>query len=101
MRAVNIVTQTNGIGSWTAFRKKVNIIGLVLEEDELKAYFSPDDWDTYEHGTIYSDEGWLASFRKAMKSLCSDPEKIEYTAYSAQGEDYVSLEVPDGFELLI
>lgn len=101
MREVNIATQTNGIGSWTAFRKKVHIIGLELEDGLLKAYFNPKDWDTYEHGDICTDEGWLESFRKKVVSYCADTSGIEYAPYAEQSEEYVALRVPSSFVLVI
>lgn len=105
MREVQLITQTNGIGSWTAVRKKINIKSLdVIDGIELRAYFSVDDWDTYEHGFIYTDEGWLESFKKQLVTIGIHPKQcdgIGYSEYGMQGEEYVSLDVPDGFELLI
>lgn len=102
MRAVNIVTQTNGIGFWTGIRKKVNIHSIEVDDGEMRAYFNVKDWDDSQHGLIYTDEGWLDSFKTGLVSLGVSAKMVDYIGYSEygmQGEDYVSLDVPLDFEL--
>lgn len=102
MREVNLVTQTNGIGFWTGVRKKVNIHSIEIDDGEMKAYFNVKDWDETVHGLIYTDEGWLESFKNELVKIGVSSKivaDVGYSEYGMQGENFVSLNVPEDFEL--
>lgn len=107
-RQVNFVTRTNGTSLWSEVKKTVAINRVVLayESDEgtfgeLRAYFKPSEWDS-DDGLIYTDEGWIKSFKECMRTLGFSDQAIDDIAYSEagmQGETFVSLDVFDQFML--
>ena len=107
-REVNFVTFTDGRGLWSSVQKSVTINRVVVayESDdgkfgELRAYFKPSEWDTFD-GLIYTDETWLTSFKSCMRTLgFSDAalDSISYSEAGMQGETFVSLDVFDAFML--
>lgn len=107
-RVVNFRTFTNGTSLWSNVKRSVAINRIVLayESDdgkfgELRAYFKPSEWDS-EDGLIYTDEGWLASFKNCMRTLGFSNTAVDAISYSEalmQGETFVSLDVFDAFML--
>lgn len=104
---VNFITHTNGGGYWSTVSGcvKINRVHLSyvdneLEFGELRAYFSPADWDIREDGLIYTDPVWVKSFRECMKTLgFSDAalDDISYSEQGMQGDSYVSMDVGPDF----
>ena len=105
---VNFVTQTNGRGYWTSKKKTIKINKVFIhtfdgaDQDfgELRAYFDAKEWDVDNDGLVYSDPGWLASFKSCMATLGFSNmalNDIGYTEQGMQGETYVSLDVGGRF----
>lgn len=107
-RQVNFRTRTHGTGLWSSVRTSVTINRVVLayESDdgkfgELRAYFKPPEWDS-DDGLIYTDDGWLESFKHCMQTLGFSDAAVNDIAYSEagmQGETFVSLDVFESFML--
>lgn len=104
---VNFRTQTNGSGYWSSTAKFVTInrVRLAYLDDEeqfgeLVAYFDPSEWDTDNNGLIYSDMGWMRSFKECMKTLGFSDQALKAISYSEQGmqgHNYVSMDVTQAF----
>lgn len=105
----NIVASTAGNGLWSSAKKKVTISHLQLEHlfnyngkyvAELRAFFSPKDWDVDNHGLIYTDQRWLKEFRENLVQNGFSKQAAKAVSYSEQGmqgENYVSLDIGDDF----
>jgi hypothetical protein len=100
---MQVVTfNTNGKGYWSNVAKAVRItdmrLGYVSDEKdfgELCVYFNTQDWDTQEHGLIYTDKQFLQELNTflAAQGLCA----AEYSEQGMQGDNYVSLDVEEEF----
>jgi hypothetical protein len=106
-RQVNFVTRTDGGSYWSSVAKtvRINRVELAHTSDqgnfgELRAYFDTRDWDVESDGLIYSDAGWIRSFRSCMATLQFSVQAladITYTEQGMQGNNYVSLDVGQDF----
>ncbi len=106
-QTVNFRTQTNGSGYWSSAKKFVTIdrVALAYLDDEgqygeLVAYFDPKEWFVNEDGLIYSDMGWMRSFKECMKTLGFSEQALKAISYSEQGmqgRNYVSMDVTLAF----
>jgi len=106
-QTVNFRTQTNGTGYWSGAEKFVTINRIRLayldEEDgfgELRAYFDSADWDVPTEGLIYTDKGWMKSFKACMATLGFSDRALDDLDYSEQGmqtREYVSMDVGGDF----
>lgn len=82
----------------------IDVIDLLVYADgdkdpdfgELRASFDPYEWTTGIDGLIYTDRGWLRSFRLGLRRLgfsweaCMD---VEYSEQGMQGGNFVSMDV--------
>lgn len=110
---VNINTVCTGDGYWSSRPlsrikiKEIELSVLVDDDDEefdlfgeLRAYFDKADWNPTTDGLIYTDSGWLRSFRFGLRQLglswdaCHD---VEYSEQGMQGAVYVSMDVGNTF----
>jgi hypothetical protein len=106
-RKVNFVTKTDGNGYWSTVAKTIRVnrvevasVGNDGTYGELRVYFDPTEWDVESDGLIYSDPGWMVSFRSCMATLGFSEaalSDIGYTEQGMQGDNYVSLDVGQDF----
>lgn len=100
-------TKTDGKGLWSKVARDVNIVRLEVAyvDHESKfasvnAYFDPNTWDI-DDGIIYTDDTWLATFRRALIAQCYVPADvaaaISYSEMGMQGPDYVNLDCGAAF----
>ena len=105
---VNFVTKTDGRGYWSTTSKTVRINRVELayvDEDtndfgELRAYFDPKEWNISSDGLIYTDSGWMNSFKACMSTLgfgAAALEDVGFSEQGMQGYDYVSMDVGGDF----
>jgi len=103
---VDIKTSCNGQGYWSGRPlKRIRIHELRVPTSghdfgELTAWFSKDDWDIDEHGLIYTDHGWLRTFRWGLRKYGFSWDairNIDYSEQGMQGETYVSKDVGKPF----
>ena len=107
----SITATTNGKGFWSSEKRKVKIDSIEIESitddngDEiyvgdktrtpvmlyLRVFFNRKNWNTEEHGLIYTDEKWIAELRKGLREIGVTATGLEYTEQGMQGDDYVSL----------
>ena len=99
---MQVTFNTNGRGYWSNVAKAVRITDMRLayvndEKDfgELRVYFNTDDWDVNEHGLIYTDK----QFRDELNAflLAQGLAEADYSEQGMQGDNYVSLDVYEGF----
>lgn len=114
-------TRTAGTGLWSATKRKEQdgpvITKLVLElrnydkmmKDDpdldenqswahLKVYFT--NWNVREEGLIYTDPGFIRSFRRILMTMGFSHRAlrgIDYTEQGMQGRNYVSMQVNTTF----
>ncbi len=106
-QTVNFRTQTSGNGYWSSTKKIVSINRVALnylddegQFGELVAYFDPKEWDIDNDGLIYSDMGWMRSFKECLKTLGFSDQALKAISYSEQGmqgQNYVSMDVTIAF----
>ena len=105
-QTVNFRTRTAGNGYWSSTKKLVTINRVHLNYidgdgwAELCAYFDPAEWDIKEEGLIYSDMGWMKSFKACMATLgFSDAAlaDINFSEQGMQGVDFVSMDAGPNF----
>lgn len=96
----NLQTEVSGGGYWSDTHKKVKIdeIGISYYNGDdyinIDANFSNSQWNVDKYGLIYTDKGFLKTFRAALikrgmpKKVADD---IDYTEQGMQGDNYVSL----------
>lgn len=100
---VNITTTCSGRGFWSNEPGRVVRIEYLevayladtTEHGELCAYFAETDWDPKQDGLIYTDPGWMETFRRGMEQCGFTPQEVDdisYTEAGMQGEDYVSMD---------
>lgn len=105
-----IILNTAGNGLWSDAKRAVQIVnidlgqGTIWEGDsddeafgELRVYFDTNTWDTYEHGLIYTDKGFLAELRAFLDAHGLPGKDICYSEQGMQGDDYVSLDAGGKF----
>jgi hypothetical protein len=98
-----IATRTNGRGYWSSHQasvaiSKVNLIQSPMDDlddlddaeklaeyGELRAYYDGSEWNHDEHGLIYTDKGWMESFKLGLKQLGMSDEALSELGYSEQG----------------
>lgn len=110
------ICETNGKGLWSSEKRKVNCssIKLYLIDDEsfnekfglgeLRVYFSFKDWNTRNHGLIYTDPAWLKDLRDYLISIgftSASVKSIDYSEQGMQGDDYVSLDTGKSFNKIV
>ncbi len=105
---VNIQTRTDGTSLWAhGLMENVTIrrleIGYLADDKnfgELRAYFDPKQWDCFELGLIYTDEGWMECLKKELAKIGFSKISIDGLSYSEQGmqgDDYVSMDFDGPF----
>ena len=104
---MNIQTATSGAGLWSDESRRVKITRLsiaylnnetLLDSDfgELRAYFDPTAWNVDEFGLIYTDPGWIQSFRTELMRLgfsADAVDELDYSEQGIQGRNFVSLDI--------
>ena len=97
------VFNTVGDGYWSTVQKAVRItdmrLGYVNDErdfGELCVYFNTQDWDVSKDGLIYTDSAFIEQLRDFLitQELSDD---CDYSEQGMQGDNYVSLDVGEGF----
>ena len=96
--------ETDGKGYWSDVAKEVDCEGLKLayineEGDfgELRVYFDTSDWDTIEHGLIYTDRLFMQGLKSYLTSRGFDATEVDYSEMGMQGRNYVSCDVGQTF----
>jgi len=101
-----LVCHTDGMGLWSKAERAVSTSRIKLKIWKiyeysglyvtLDVYFPRKSWNTEKHGLIYTDDKWLAEFRKQFAvefpKLAWLAKNIDYTEQGMQGDSYVSLE---------
>lgn len=67
---------------------------------EFRVYFTKKDWNTNEHGIIYTDRNWIKDFRSQLKVMGYSSKalrEVDYSEAGMQGANYVSLDVGRNF----
>ena len=102
-RVFRVSLNTEG-GLWSDRKAQVRTTHLQVpyvdvdgDFGELCVYFDTSDWNTEQHGLIYTDNLWLDQFRVALRSAGFDPSDVCYSEQGMQGLDYVSLDVGERF----
>lgn len=104
----NLYFGTAGDGYWSDRKTQVSIVGIDVPDSEdaetefaeLVVRFDIRDWDTQQHGLIYTDSKFLADLRQHFadngfsQTAVND---IDYSEQGMQGDDYVSLDVGEPF----
>ena len=97
------IFSTSGKGYWSNVAKPVQVTDMRLayvNEDkdfgELRVYFNTKFWDVNTDGLIYTDKGFIAELRDFLiaHELSDD---VDYSEQGMQGDNYVSLDVGEGF----
>ena len=97
------IFSTCGDGYWSNVAKPVQITDMRLayvndERDfgELRVYFNTKFWDVNTDGLIYTDSNFLDELRDFLitHELSDD---VDYSEQGMQGDNYVSLDVGEGF----
>ena len=97
------IFSTVGDGYWSRTAKPVQITDMRLayvndEKDfgELRVYFNTAFWDVNTDGLIYTDSNFIEELRDFLitHELSDD---VDYSEQGMQGDDYVSLDVGEGF----
>ena len=100
---MQVTLNTNGRGYWSNVAKAVRIVDMRLtyvndEKDfgELRVYFNTQDWDVNVDGLIYTDKQFINELRDFLitHELSDD---CDYSEQGMQGDNYVSLDVYEGF----
>ena len=108
MKTFENTIKTSGQGRWSRVKKSVKVTSLDLfiytdmdtgEENygELRVYFDTESWNTYEDGLIYTDRGFIDSFKKELDKVGLAGFDVGYSEQGMQGNDYVSLDVGSEF----
>ena len=103
-----VTLNTNGKGLWSDTAKAVRIVDMVLdmgteyEDDntifgEFRVYFNTEDWDTAEHGLIYTDKQFMSELREFLNAQGLPGADISYSEQGMQGDDYVSCDAGTAF----
>lgn len=97
-----VIFNTNGNGYWSNVAKAVRItdmrLGYVSDEGdfgELRVYFNTDTWNVNTDGLIYTDKQFLAELNAFLTA--HGLGTAEYSEQGMQGDNYVSLDVEQGF----
>jgi hypothetical protein len=100
----NTILNTNGRGYWSNKARAVSVTKLSMpyvndEGDfgELRVYFNTDTWDTDTDGLIYTDKQFMTELRSALTVAGFNARDIGYSEQGMQGDNYVSLDVDEGF----
>lgn len=103
-----IKTETNGDSLWTAKARSVDIhdIEICGFVDYENNYFSisvnaylPDDWDSKVDGLVYTDKGWIKSFREGFGEQFPQFKQLvnfyhlHYSELGMQGDNFVNVEL--------
>ena len=70
------------------------------EFTELRVYFNTEDWNTSEHGLIYTDPKWIEELRADLVQAGYPPGAvgdIDYSEQGMQGVNFVSLDAGSAF----
>ena len=103
MNKLTAVLSTDGCGYWSEVAKDVKVIGYAIpyindEQDfgELRVYFNTKTWNVDANGLIYTDSLFLDELRNFLitQELSDD---VDYSEQGMQGDNYVSLDVGEGF----
>lgn len=107
---MQMVAHTDGSSLWSDEARKVQITGLrvvvdIDEEDEemfgeLLIFFDTQDWNTREHGLIYTDKQFLQDVQNELAERGFSEEAVQDIDYSEQGMQdahYVSCDVGAAF----
>ena len=97
------IFSTAGDGYWSNVAKAVHVTDMQLayindERDfgELRVYFNTKFWDVNTDGLIYTDSAFIEDLRDFLiaHELSDD---VDYSEQGMQGDNYVSLDVGEGF----
>jgi hypothetical protein len=97
------IFSTAGDGYWSNVAKAVHVTDMQLayindERDfgELRVYFNTKFWDVNTDGLIYTDSAFIEDLRDFLitHDLSDD---CDYSEQGMQGDNYVSLDVGEGF----
>ena len=97
------IFSTVGDGYWSNVAKAVHVTDMQLayindERDfgELRVYFNTKFWDVNTDGLIYTDSAFIEDLRDFLitHELSDD---VDYSEQGMQGDNYVSLDVGEGF----
>ena len=101
-RKINITCNTNGKGLWSRHQRKINHKKMEIKtfcDDfsfyELKVFFNKKDWDTDNHGIVYTDPLWIKEFRQGLVNLGfskASVKECDYSESGMQGDNYISLD---------
>ena len=98
------IFSTAGDGYWSDVAKPVLItdmrLGYVSDDKdfgELCVYFDTKYWDVNKDGLIYTDSQFLSDLQAFLDSMGLMGADVEYSEQGMQGDDYVSLDVGEGF----
>ena len=103
---VSICAKSDGDGYWSHQPgRSIDITDLSVNVSdhtfgELCAKFNPINWDVKQDGLIYTDKGWLRSFKHALTELGFSDDAANSIGYSEQGmqtDSYVSMDVGASF----
>ena len=67
---------------------------------ELRAYFNTRDWGIRSLGLLYTDEGWMKTFKENLRKMGFSEaaiKDVDYSEQGMQGDDFVSMDVGDAF----
>ena len=101
-----IKTETSGDGLYTSKQRNIDIRCVEINGRDyigIDGFFKvainahlPDEWSQSYDGFIYTDEGWLKSFREGFAKEFPELARIgtiNYTEMGMQGDDHVNLEI--------
>ena len=101
---VNWNIDTAGDGYWSTVSKLVKVTQLempyVNDEGtfgELRVYFDTSTWDVEQDGLIYTDSLFLGELLERLHVAGLYTYRVDYSEQGMQGDDYVSLDVGEGF----
>lgn len=97
------IFSTVGDGYWSNVAKPVQITDMRLayvndDKDfgELRVYFNTKFWDVNTDGLIYTDSNFIEELRDFL--IAHDlSDDVDYSEQGMQGDNYVSLDVGEGF----
>lgn len=97
------ILSTIGDGYWSDVARPVQVTDMRLayvndDKDfgELRVYFNTKYWDVNEDGLIYTDSNFIAELRDFL--IAHDlSDDVDYSEQGMQGDNYVSLDVGEGF----
>ena len=100
----DVIFTTSGDGYWSRTVKNVRIVdmrlGYLNDErtfGELRVYFDRATWNVSKDGLIYTDHGFMTDLRNFLALQGLNNLDVDYSEQGMQGDNYVSLDVGEGF----